>query len=471
MKKKTIIGLIAVLAVALVVFFVFIKKGKADQPEYRTEVLAKGNVEAVVTTSGTINPIDIVEVGSQVSGKISKLYADFNTPVKAGQLMAELDRDIQNAKVDSNEANYQSSLAALEQAKVNLDNAKKKNERTLDLFQRNLVSFEEKETAEANFISARVAVQQREASVAQAKSTLNQSKVDLSYTTIRSPIDGTVIDRPVNAGQTVAASMNAPVLFKVASDLTKMKVQCSVDEADIGRVKEGQKVRFTVDAFQGETFNGTIMQVRYAAVTTQNVVTYTTIVDAPNPDLKLRPGMTATVTIITGEANGVLKIPNSSMRFTPSLPQEELEKLQATLRPQGQRNGQPGATPGQEGAAGQRPSGTQAEGQRQGGQATGQRQFDMTQLTPEQLQRFQQMRAAGGARRQGGTVWVLDELNQLKPYMVRTGLTDNTYSEVTRSELKEGMKIIVGVLGATATTTTGQQQGQRGPGQMMFMGR
>ena len=468
MKKKTIIGLIAVLAVALVVFFVFIKKGKADQPEYRTEVLAKGNVEAVVTTSGTINPIDIVEVGSQVSGKISKLYADFNTPVKAGQLMAELDRDIQNAKVESNEANYQSSLAALEQAKVNLENAKKKNERTLDLFQRNLVSFEEKETAEANFVTARVSVQQREASVAQAKSTLNQSKVDLSYTTIRSPIDGTVIDRPVNAGQTVAASMNAPVLFKVASDLTKMKVQCSVYEAEIVRVKAGQKVRFTVDAFQGETFNGTILQVRYAAVTTQNVVTYTTIVDAPNPELKLRPGMTATVTIITGAANGGLKIPNSSMRFTPSLPQEELQKLQATLRP----GGQPGAA-GQrtEGAhvAGQRPSGTQAEGQRQ---AAGQRQFDPSQLTPEQLQRFQQMRAAGGTRRQGGTVWVLDELNQLKPYIVRTGLTDNTYSEVTRSELKEGMKLIVGVVGAAGTPTTTNQQGQRGgPSQMMFMGR
>jgi HlyD family secretion protein len=463
MKKKTIIGLIAILAVALVVFFVFIKKGKADQPAYRTEALAKGNVEAVVTTSGTINPIDIVEVGSQVSGKISKLYADFNTQVKAGQLMAELDRDIQNAKVDSNEANYQSSLAALEQAKVNLDNAKKKNERTLDLFQRNLVSFEEKETAEANFVTARVAVQQREASVAQAKSTLNQSKVDLSYTTIRSPIDGTVIDRPVNAGQTVAASMNAPVLFKVASDLTKMKVQCSVDEADIGKVKEGQKVRFTVDAFQGETFNGTIVQVRYAAVTTQNVVTYTTIVDAPNPDLKLRPGMTATVTIITGEANAVLKIPNSALRFTPALPQEELQKLLATLRPQGQRGAQPGQ-PGQEAASGQRPDDAQTGGQRQ---------FDPSQLTPEQIQRFQQMRAQGGARRQGGTVWVLDEAGQPKPYMVRTGLTDNTYSEVTRSELKEGMKIIVGLVGVSSSTSTNQQQqGQRGgPGGMMFMGR
>jgi HlyD family secretion protein len=482
MKKKTIFGLIAILAVALVVFFVFIKKGKADQPKYRTEVLAKGDVEALVTTSGTINPVDIVEVGSQVSGKITKLYADFNSQVKAGQLMAELDQAIQEAKVESNQANYQSSLASLEQAKVTLENAKKKQERTQDLFQRNLVSFEEKETADANFVNARVGVQTAEARVSQAKSTLDQSKVDLSYCTIRSPINGTVIDRPVNAGQTVAASMNAPVLFKVASDLTKMKVQCAVDEADIGKVKEGQKVRFTVDAYQGETFNGTILQVRYAAVTTQNVVTYTTIVDAPNPDVKLRPGMTATVNIITGEARGTLRIPNSAMRFTPTLPQEELQKLLATLRPQGQRGGQPGEA-GAAGQVGQKPDGAPAgaptgaqaagqNGQRQGGQRGN---FDMSTLTPEQLQRFQQMRAAGGTRRSGGTVWVLDDQGQVKPYMVRTGITDNTYSEITRSELKEGMKIIIGieaVKGATTAAATNQQGQRGGPGQtMMFMGR
>lgn len=469
MRKKRLILLIAVLAVALVIFFVFIKKGKADQPQYRTEALAKGDVQSVVTTSGTINPIDIVEVGSQVSGKIAKLYVDYNSQVKVGQLMAEIDQDIQKAKVDSNLANYNSALASLEQAKATLQNTEKSHDRTQDLFKRNLVSIEAKETAEAGLVSARVGVQTAEARVQQAKSTLDQSRVDLSYCIIRSPIDGTVIDRPVNVGQTVAASMNAPVLFKVATDLTKMKVQCSVDEADIGRVKEGQAVRFTVDAFQGETFNGKILQVRYAAVTTNNVVTYTTIVDAPNPEIKLRPGMTATVTIVTGEAKGVLKVPNAALRFTPTLPEKEMQELMASLRPGGQRGGQPGQ-PGQPGQAGQ--AGGQGLQGGPSGQQGGQRgTFDPSQLTPEQRQRFQQMRQQGGARRQASTVWVLDEAGKLKPYMVRTGLTDNSYTELTRSELKEGMKVILGLQGAAATTTTGQQNQQRGPGgpgMMMF---
>ncbi len=465
MRKKRLILLIAVLAVALVIFFVFIKKGKADQPQYRTEALAKGDVQSVVTTSGTINPIDIVEVGSQVSGKIAKLYVDYNSQVKVGQLMAEIDQDIQKAKVDSNLANYNSALASLEQAKATLQNTERSHARTQDLFKRALVSIEAKETAEAELISARVGVQTAEARVQQAKSTLDQSRVDLSYCIIRSPIDGTVIDRPVNVGQTVAASMNAPVLFKVATDLTKMKVQCSVDEADIGRVKEGQSVRFTVDAFQGETFNGKILQVRYAAVTTNNVVTYTTIVDAPNPEIKLRPGMTATVTIVTGEAKDVIKVPNAALRFTPTLPEKEMAELMASLRPGGQRGGQPGQ-PGQTGGPGaQATSGGPAGAQ--GGQRG---QFDPSQLTPEQRQRFQQMRQQGGARRQASMVWVLDEAGKVKPYMVRTGLTDNSYTEVTRSELKEGMKVILGLQGAASTATTPGQQDQRrgGPGMMMF---
>lgn len=471
MRKKRLILLIAVLAVALVIFFVFIKKGKADQPQYRTEVLAKGDVQSVVTTSGTINPIDIVEVGSQVSGKIAKLYVDYNSQVKVGQLMAEIDQDIQKAKVDSNQANYNSALASLEQAKATLQNTEKSHARTQDLFKRDLVSIEAKETAEAALVSARVGVQTAEARVQQAKSTLDQSRVDLSYCIIRSPIDGTVIDRPVNVGQTVAASMNAPVLFKVATDLTKMKVQCSVDEADIGRVKEGQAVRFTVDAFQGETFNGKILQVRYAAVTTNNVVTYATIVDAPNPEIKLRPGMTATVTIVTGEAKGVLKIPNAAMRFTPTLPEKEMQELMASLRPGGQRGGQPGQ-PGQAGPAGGQGVVQAAPGGAAGQQGGQRAQFDPSQLTPEQRQRFQQMRQQGGARRQAATVWVLDDAGKLKPYMIRTGLTDNSYTEITRSELKEGMKVILGLQGAAAAATpTGQQNQQRGPGgpgMMMF---
>ena len=168
------------------------------------------------------------------------------------------------------------------------------------------MSYEEKETAEANYIGAKVSLQMAEASLAQQKSALDQSKVDLSYAIIRSPIDGTVITRNVNIGQTVAAGYTTPVLFKVASDLTKMQVECPVDEADIGRVKEGQKVRFSVDAFQGEVFNGEILQVRNSPTTSNNVVTYATIIKTSNPELKLKPGMTATVSIVTGEARGTL---------------------------------------------------------------------------------------------------------------------------------------------------------------------
>jgi HlyD family secretion protein len=469
MKKKSILAiLVLVVIVAAILGFTLIKKGKAEQPKYRTDKVTKGDIEALVVTSGTINPIDIVEIGSQVSGKINKLYADFNSPVKAGQIVAELDQDIQKSKVEQNTSNFESAAARLEQAKVTLENAKKQNDRTQELFQKNLVSLEAKETAEASFLAARVGVQTAQATVSQAQSSLNQSRVDLSYCIIRSPIDGMVITRNVNVGQTVAASMSAPVLFKVASDLTKMQVQCDVDEADIGKVKEGQKVRFSVDAFQGEIFQGVIRQVRNSPTTAQNVVTYQTIINASNPDLKLRPGMTATVSIITGEARGVLKIPNTALRFTPALPPEELQKLLAELRPGAGQRGQTGAQgeSSQTQTQTQTPSGEQAGGQRQGGQ-----RFDMSTLTPEQLQRFQQMRQQGGARRQGGTVWIQDELGAIKPMLVRTGVTDNTFSEVVGGQLKEGMIIIIGAASA-AGTTAATQQGQRGvPGGMMFMGR
>ncbi|MBM3312553.1 MAG: efflux RND transporter periplasmic adaptor subunit, partial [Candidatus Aminicenantes bacterium] len=377
------------------------------------------------------------------------------------------------AKVDQNAANYQSALARLEQAKVTLENAKKKFDRTQDLFSRNLVSFEEKETVEANHVGAKVGLQTAESSVAQAKSQYDSAKVDLSYAIIRSPIDGTVITRAVNVGQTVAASMSAPVLFKVASDLTKMQVQCSVDEADIGRVKEGQKVRFTVDAFQGEIFNGEIRQVRNSPTTAQNVVTYPTIIDAPNPDLKLRPGMTATVSIITGEARGVLKVPNTALRFTPQLSPEEIKTLLAEAR-----GGQPGQggerREGQPQGEGQRAEGTR--GQRQGVQGGGQRGqgFDMSQLTPELIQQFQQRMQQRQSQRRSGTVWVLDEAtNKMKPFVIGTGITDNTFTELTRGELKEGVKVVIGTVTAAAAATSQQQmmRGPGGPGGMMFIGR
>ena len=453
--------------------YTLIKKGKTDEVKYRTETLAKGDIESLVVTSGTINPVDIIEIGSQVSGKIEKLYADFNSQVKSGQVVAELDQSILKSKVDQNQANYQSRLASLEQAKVTLENAKKKYERSQDLFARDLIALEEKEAAEASFIGAKVGLQNAEASVSTAKSQLDSSKIDLSYAIIRSPIDGTVVTRAVNIGQTVAASMQAPVLFKVASDLTKMQVQCAVDEADIGRVKEGQKVRFTVDAFQGEIFNGAIRQVRNSPTTTQNVVTYPTIIDAPNPDLKLRPGMTATVSIITGEARGVLKVPNTALRFTPQLSPEEIQKLLAEAR-----GGQPGPMggerrEGQPQGEGQRTEGQR--GQRPGGQGGGQRGqgFDMSQLTPEQIQQFQQRMQQRQGQRRSGTVWVLDEAtNKMKPVIIGTGITDNTFTELSRGELKEGMKVVIGTVTAgTAATPRQQMRGPGGPGGMMFIGR
>ena len=321
MKKKVVLIVAVVVVVAAAALGLGALKGRKNGAvKYRTEALGKGDIEALVVTSGTLNPVRLVEVGSQVSGKIDKLYVDFNSQVKEGQILAELDQSLLRAKIDQNNANYLSAKASLEKSRVTLDNLQKKYERAKTLFGKNLISFEENEAAEASFLGAKTDVQSAEARLVQAKSQLDSSRVDLGYATIRSPIDGVVINRLINIGQTVAASFTAPKLFEIANDLSKMQVECAVDEADIGKVKEGQKVRFTVDSFPDETFNGTVNQVRYSPTTTSNVVTYTTIVDVDNLGLKLRPGMTATVSIITGEAKNVLRVPNGALRFTPTLP-------------------------------------------------------------------------------------------------------------------------------------------------------
>jgi HlyD family secretion protein len=470
-KKKWIVGLVVLVVLAgAILGFSLIKKGKAAQVKYRTELLAKGDIESLVTTSGTLNPVDTVDVGSQVSGKIMKLNADFNSKVTRGEILAQLDLEPLQLKVDQAESNFKSRQASLDQSKLSLDQSEKKFKRAKELFDKKQISVEEMETAELNFLNAKGSLVSSESSLSQAKSSLDSSKIDMSYAVIRSPIDGVVINRAVNIGQTVAASYQAPLLFKLASDLGKMQLQCDIDETDIGKVKEGQKVRFTVSAYQGETFNGVVKQVRYSPQTVQNVVTYTTIVAADNPDLKLMPGMTATVSIITGEARGVLRVANSALRFNPPLPQAELQKLLGTSAPQrggqnGQRQGgdQQG---GRQGGDRQRGEAGQGGGQRQGGQ-----RMNAEDMTPEQLQRFQQMMA--GRQRTSSRVWVMDDLGALKPIVVRTGLTDNTYSELTGGDLKEGMKIVLGTETAVATGQTQQQGfgGRGGPGNMMFIGR
>jgi HlyD family secretion protein len=462
MKKKWIIlGIIILVVIGAFVGYGMIKKGKNNTPKYRFDTVSRGDIEATVVTSGTVNPVTVVDVGSQVSGRVAKIYVDFNSPVKAGQVVAELEQDSFIARLQQDEANYRSAVASLDRAKVALEIAENKYKRALSLFEKNLISFEEKEAAEANYLNAKSEVLAAEARLEQAKSQLETSRINLTYTIIKSPVDGVVITRNVNVGQTVAASLQAPVLFKIATDLSKMQVQCSVDEADIGKVKEGQPVRFTVDSYPGEVFHGVVRQVRYSPETVQNVVTYTTIVDVNNPDLKLLPGMTANVTITVGEAKGVLRVPNAALRFSPEISQEEMDRILKEAREkmmaqfQAMRQG---------GGEGQQPRLPFQPGEKrvfgQGGPMAQEGQLPSGERRP------------GAGRPQMARVWTLDEKGKLWPIFVRTGISDNSYTEIKWGDLKEGQKIIVGYAYPTTTSQSRTQpMGPGGPGPMMFIRR
>ncbi len=456
MKKRIIWIIVALVVVtgAILGLTVF-KNGKNGKVEYRTETVGKGDIEALVVTSGTLNPIETVDVGAQVSGKIEKLYADFNSVVTRGQVVAELDQEPLKMKIDQNEANYKSRLAALERSKVQLQTSEKAHERAKSLFAKELISIEEMDAAEAAFLNAKSDLVSSEASLAQAKSTLDLSKVDLGYAVIRAPVDGVVITRKVNIGQTIQSSYQAPVLFQVATDLTKMKVECSVDESDIGKVKEGQKVRFTVEAYPNDTFNGVVQQVRFSPETVSNVVTYTTIVNVDNPEKKLLPGMTATVSIIVGEAKDVLRVSNAALRFTPNLSAEQLQAVmkESLDRMMAQRQAQGGGQPGAPAPGGDAPSAAAAGARPEGPAAQGQRAFN---------------RQGGGQGRQQQMprVFMTDATGKLKMLFVRTGVSDTSFTEIVRGELKEGDVILAGTQGA-GTASASRQQGMPG---MMFMG-
>jgi HlyD family secretion protein len=445
MKKKIIISAaILVIIAGVVLVLSLFSRNKNDISKYKKEAVDKGNIEALVITTGALNPVTIVDIGSQVSGKIEKLYVDFNSLVKENQVIAELDQSQFITRVKQNEANYQSSKAALEKSKITLDNTKKKYDRAMNLFEKELISFEEKESIETQYYSAMADIQSSEARLEQAESQLDSSKVDLTYTIIKSPIDGVVISRRVNIGQTVAASLQAPVLFQIANDLSKMQVECSVDEADIGKVKEGQKVRFTVDAFPNENFTGKVSQVRYSPEIVQNVVTYTTIVEVSNPEMKLRPGMTATVSVVTGEAKNVLRVPNSALRFSPSLSPEEMQALMADMRKEmRERRG------GSERTAGSHQGG---DPQRQGSRRPG---------SGQQASGMRGSGMRGTQMRQFARVWMEDENGKLKMAFVRTGVTDNSNTEIVSGNLKEGQLVITG-------ETSGQEDRRSSSSRRMF---
>lgn len=426
MKRKVIfIVIILIIITGVVLGLTLFNRDKNNSINYKKEAVERGNIEALVVTSGTINPVTIVDVGSQISGRIVHLYTDFNSLVKKGQVVAKLDPSLFLTRVKQNEANYQSAVASLEKAKVNLENLKKQYDRALNLFEKNLISYEEKETTETQYYSSKADLQSAEARLEQAKSQLDSSRIDLAYTIIKSPIDGIVISRNINVGQTVAASFQAPVLFKIANDLSRMQVECDVDEADIGKVKEDQNVRFTVDAFPGKNFMGRVTQVRYSPEIIQNVVTYMTIVEVKNPERKLRPGMTATVSVITGEAKNVLKVPNAALRF---IPPHTPEQMAGYLREAMMEIG--------EGMRPRRESSPRESFQRPGGEREGGEQRGTDWST--HLQR-------GAWAKKPSPVWGEDEDGKLKLIFIKTGVTDDSYTEVVRGNLKEGELVLTGI--------------------------
>ncbi|HEX2935282.1 MAG TPA: efflux RND transporter periplasmic adaptor subunit [Bacteroidales bacterium] len=305
MKKKRImiVGAIALVLIAVMVLSRSCK-GKEQKVTLDTVMVKKGSVSNVVTATGTIEAIKTVEVGTQVSGEIRKIYVDYNSQVKAGQLLAELDR--------------KPLTTALTIAEASLDNSKAEMTYQTSNFNRVKALYDKKLVAESDFDQTRYDHERAVANLKTAQLNYDKAKINLEYAYIYSPIDGVVLSRAVDEGQTVAASFNTPTLFSIANDLTRMQVEASIDEADIGQVKNNQRVDFTVDAYPGQNFKGTVTQIRLQPVTTSNVVTYTVIVEAPNPDKKLMPGMTASITIVTEEANDVLTVASKALRFKPT---------------------------------------------------------------------------------------------------------------------------------------------------------
>jgi HlyD family secretion protein len=316
--KKLIITLIVLGLVAGSVGAYYRYRTPEEGVKISKLAVARGDVIESVGATGTLQAVKTVQVGSQVSGNIKALYADFNTIVKKGQIVAELDPSLIQTQIEQARANVIRSQADLDRLKVSLEDARIKLKRTESLAARKLVSPQELETAQVAVRSAEAQIKSSEASLTQSKASLNQSEVNLQHTVIEAPIDGIVISRNVDVGQTVAASMNAPTLFIIAEDLTKMQVNANVDESDVGRIRAGQQVTFRVDAYPLETFTGTVSQVRLQPVVTQNVVTYATVIDVPNQQLKLKPGMTATVTIEIARRNDVVRVPNAALRFRPN---------------------------------------------------------------------------------------------------------------------------------------------------------
>ena len=333
----------------------YLRAGKAEV-SVNTTTVSVGDVVQSVTATGSLEAVSTVDVGSQVSGTIASLSADFNSVVTRGQLLAELDPSLLHAQSEQARASLQSADATVDRFQVTLEDARAKAARSEELSARQLITASDLDAARVAVRMAAAQLRAGEAQRVQADAALRQCEVNERHARIYSPIDGIVISRSVDVGQTVAASMQAPTLFAIATDLSRLRLKASVSESDIGLVREGQAVTFRVDAYSGETFTGSVTQVRLQPTTTQNVVSYTTIIDVPNTGLRLRPGMTATTTIEIARADGVVRVPNTALRFRPTAAVFTALGQPQPAGPATRSGGQPGSAP----AAAARPGGAWA---------------------------------------------------------------------------------------------------------------
>jgi HlyD family secretion protein len=398
MTRRRILVLAAAVAVVAAGIGVWRWRTGAQKPKIQLETapLANGRIVAKVTATGTLSAIVTVQVGSQVSGRVAALYADFNSTVRKGQLIAKIDPQLFQAAVAQARANLVAAQGNLAKARAQAVDARRQSDRSKTLAAQKLIAQADADTSEANAEAAQAAVEAAAGAVEQSKAALQQAGVNLAYTDIVSPTNGSVISRNVDVGQTVAASLQAPTIFVIAEDLAKMQVDTSVAEADVGRLRAGMAATFTVDAYPSETFKGVVRQIRNAPQTVQNVVTYDAVVDVDNTDLRLKPGMTANVTFVYGEKDDVLRVPNAALRFRP--PPDLLA----------QSGGGAGGRPGR--AAGE---GTRAA------------------ATPDRR-----------------TVWALRDEKPV-PVRIRVGISDGSYTEVVEGEIKAGDVVITDAIGGS----------------------
>ncbi|HVX40434.1 MAG TPA: efflux RND transporter periplasmic adaptor subunit [Gemmatimonadaceae bacterium] len=392
---------------------------RADAKEvspYRTAAVALGSVKSTVSATGSLNAVTTVQVGTQVSGQVSAIYVDFNQHVKKGELLARIDPTLQEQAV-------QDAEAQLERAQATLSEAQAEYQRNKQLVDAKVITPSEFGPIESNF-------EVQKASVKSAQIALDRAKQQLAYTNIYAPIDGVVVERDVDVGQTVAASLSAPKLFVIANDLTDMQILANVDESDIGQIKNGQPVQFTVQSYPSQQFTGTVQQVRLQSTTQDNVVNYTVVVGVKNTAGKLLPGMTATVNFLTASADSVLTVPNAALRIKPTAQMLAAAGMTDSAKGDSTRRSTRDST--QRGAQGG--NGARWAGQHAGG-----------------------MGLPSGVRPSIATLWVMDSTGTPKPVRVRTGLTDGSKTEVKGRDLTAGAAVLVGISDPAAATGGAEQ--------------